>query len=268
MPPIIICLLLLNMLISRLVAGGDRELFEAASHTLHNAHEVAMRDPDQAKQLYRQAVCKYQYLARRYPSSVPVLMNLANACFFAGDLGHAILYYHRALRLQPANEDLRHNLEYVRSQTIDSFPDPPVYKLVSHLFFWHRLSLWGRLWLFAAFYLLTWVLLFLRFFFNKWYFRNVAIGGAIVACLLLASIMFSLLPYGHRVDGVITAKEVMAYQGDGYIYEPAFTTPLHAGTEFRLLARRRNWYYVQLNDGSRCWIPGEKAEMIVAPTPH
>ena len=64
------------------------------------------------------------------------------------------------------------------------------------------------------------------------------------------------------VDGVITSKEAQAYQGDAYIYNQAFLTPIHAGTEFELKERRGDWYYISLADGSNCWIPSKDAELI------
>ena len=54
----------------------------------------------------------YEAILAQGQHSAKVYFNLGNAYFKQDDLAHAILYYHRALRLEPADEDIRHNLEY------------------------------------------------------------------------------------------------------------------------------------------------------------
>ena len=45
--------------------------------------------------------------------------NLGNACFKAGRLGEAVLWYERALRLAPRDADIRANLHYVEQLRLD-----------------------------------------------------------------------------------------------------------------------------------------------------
>jgi len=66
---------------------------------------------------------------------------------------------------------------------------------------------------------------------------------------------------GVLYGGVVTA-EVVARQGDGRNYQPSFTAPLHAGTEFRLLEKRTSWLRVELNDGRQCWLPAQSCELV------
>ena len=51
---------------------------------------------------YETAVSQYQMLVQR-GESAPLYYNYANALFKAGYTGRAILYYERALRLDPSN---------------------------------------------------------------------------------------------------------------------------------------------------------------------
>ena len=50
-----------------------------------------------------------------------------------GELGRAILYYNRALRLAPSDEDIRHNLEYAERMTKDNIESVPEFFLNSWL---------------------------------------------------------------------------------------------------------------------------------------
>ena len=63
----------------------------------------------------------------------------------------------------------------------------------------------------------------------------------------------------HDVDriqhGVVTADDVVARKGDAESYEPAFSTPLHAGAEFVVLEHRREWLHIKLSGDLEGWIP-------------
>jgi len=76
------------------------------------------------------------------------------------------------------------------------------------------------------------------------------------------SILVSHYGWDNEVDGVVLGREVVARQGDGYIYDNAYTSPLHSGTEFRLLAQRGDWYHAQLLNGSTCWLPVQNVELV------
>jgi len=66
----------------------------------------------------------------------------------------------------------------------------------------------------------------------------------------------------NRICGVITARQIVARQGDGQNYPASFKEPLHAGTEFDLLERRVGWLHIKLSDDSDTWIPDNSAELI------
>ena len=55
---------------------------------------------------------------------------------------------------------------------------------------------------------------------------------------------------------------VVARKGDGEGYQPSFTGPLHAGTEFALIEERGEWRHVELHDGRRCWLPEKSSELV------
>ena len=43
---------------------------------------------------------------------------------------------------------------------------------------------------------------------------------------------------------------------------PSFKKPLHAGTEFVLVEKRKKWYQIELPDSRRCWMPAKGVELI------
>ena len=73
----------------------------------------------------------YEEILSRGVSSVKLYYNLANAYFKEDRIGKAILYYKRALRLAPGNDDIRHNLSVAEARTKDNIEDIPEFFFVT-----------------------------------------------------------------------------------------------------------------------------------------
>ena len=73
--------------------------------------------------------------------------------------------------------------------------------------------------------------------------------------------MASLSQSGNP-GGVILADEVIARKGNSETYQPSFEAPLHAGTEFELIEKRKDWYLINLADGRKCWLPQHSVGLI------
>ena len=68
---------------------------------------------------YEQAARSFQQLVDKGYGDPVLYYNLGNAYFKQGDIGRAILNYLRAERLAPRDDDIRTNLDFARSQTLD-----------------------------------------------------------------------------------------------------------------------------------------------------
>ncbi|MBO4774326.1 MAG: tetratricopeptide repeat protein, partial [Bacteroidales bacterium] len=101
------CLLLACLLLAGpVMAGSDGELWQEAND--------AYRRKD-----YGTAVSLYEKLIANEAVSADLYYNMGNACYRLNRLGEALLWYERALRLQPSNADIRANIAFVNSQTVD-----------------------------------------------------------------------------------------------------------------------------------------------------
>lgn len=96
----------------------------AALAVLALSHSVAAQDDSfaTANKLYEEkkydsAIVGYEALLKTGIESAPLYFNLGNAHFKNGQLGQAILNYMRARRLDPADNDITHNLEFARGFT-------------------------------------------------------------------------------------------------------------------------------------------------------
>ena len=72
---------------------------------------------------FHAAADTYEELLSRGVSSMKLYYNLGNAYFKDDRIGKAILYYNRALRLAPGNDDIRYNLSVAEARTKDNIED-------------------------------------------------------------------------------------------------------------------------------------------------
>ena len=240
-------------------------IFTEANQQFDQANDSAMRDPAEAQELYQQAVLKYQYIAEHSADpSAALYTNLGNVHFLSGEHGHAVLNYQQALKLDPTQPDVLHNLNYLRSITVDELPVSRSQRVADALLSWHRWPATVRIALVALSNIVFWGLLGrLLYQRKKWHWITLASSGVLTLVFSL-SLMASQAGCDQDTDAVVVAREVVARQGNGYIYDNAFTSPLHAGTEFTILESRGDWHHARLLNGQTCWLPA-KSSLLVQP---
>lgn len=212
----------------------------------------------------RAAKCYGELLARG-ESSARLYYNLGNACFKENRLGEAILYYRRALRLQPGNEDARYNLSVAEARTKDTIERIPEFGLttwvraVRHLLgctAWSLLSL-GLL---AA--TLACVLVYLlsaRLALRKTGFYGMVAG----ALLVLIATLFALGERREildRTQAVVMVSSVSVKSSPDKASTDLFV--LHEGTTVRITDRLDAWCEIAIADGKQGWIEASKIETI------
>ena len=84
---------------------------------------VEQADSAYVQEKYKLAVELYQQAIQQDGVSSNLYYNLGNAQFKQGELAQAILAYERALRLDPRNEDIKHNLRFAQSRITDDIKD-------------------------------------------------------------------------------------------------------------------------------------------------
>jgi len=73
---------------------------------------------------YPEAIASYSRVLESGKISASVCFNLGNACFKAGQLGRALLWYRHAERLAPRDPDIQANLRFTRTQIQGGPPSP------------------------------------------------------------------------------------------------------------------------------------------------
>lgn len=239
-------------------------LLNEANTVFQQANAVAA-DPDEARQLYNKTILLYERIIEQGDiRNAKLYTNLGNAYFLRDDIGRAILNYRRALQLDSADVNARHNLTFARRQRLDKVSVATEKRVLETLFFWHYdFSVKTKFFLACLFFaglcgVATAIV---------WLGRGPALTTvAVLAGLLWLGLAISVVVETHQrgavVYGVVTAPEIVARQGDGPNYAPRFEDPLHAGTEFELLEQRPGWLHIELADGSDAWISDTAAELV------
>ena len=190
--------------------------------------------------------------------------NLGNIYFRLGDLGRAVLNYRRAQQLMPNDINLHQNLTFVKSRCRHQIAETEQTKILKTVFFWHHdlPSAWREKLFFLAFAAI-WILAGSKLWRpgRAWSTWGVVMA-TIMTMVMAASLALDEWNLRQNPPGVIVSDEVTARKGDSESYEPSFTEPLHAGTEFILKNKRQHWLEITLPDKQTCWIPAKDAEMV------
>jgi tetratricopeptide (TPR) repeat protein len=207
---------------------------------------------------YEEALSAYQRILDAGFESGPLYYNMGNCCYKLSRIGPSILYYERAARSIPADEDLKANLAMANLAVIDKIEPMPefiLFKIVRaavHLVPGHLLAV-----LLVASYLLAAGLLILWMLARKNAARAAGLRGAAVFAIFSAVFAILLLGQVHetrtRREAVILASKVDVMSGPG---EQGGTEvfSLHEGTKVTLDRESGEWTEIILPDRKVGWV--------------
>ena len=192
--------------------------------------------------------------------------NLGGSYFKSGDLGMAILYYERALRLKPSDSDIRYNLEFARSTTRDEITPVPEFVLrtwIRKISYSFPANAWAIISLVLFALALALMLLFLLG--RSAGARKAGFFSAIAALLLFALTLgfsLSLRKDALRTDEAIVVKAVSSVRSSPSEDSAKDLFILHEGTKVRVLERVSGYDNISLSDGRQGWILDSDLEII------
>ena len=272
-----IALLIICLFLSSLVIAEDKDqryaIFSQANEAFRSANAMT-NTPEQAEKLYEKAILHYEKIISDYKiKNAKLYYNLANAYLMqnnlsngseANNLGKAILNYRRAEKLDSSDTNIKKNLAFARSLRIDKIEIKTEKKVLQTLFFWHYdFSVNTRFIVtLASFAILCIGLTVIVWRGKKTSYLAVSIISLLFFVCFLSSVILETGKQQNEICGVVTAKKIIARQGDSENYPASFKDPLHQGCEFDILEHRGSWLHIQLSDNSDGWIPDSAAEMI------
>ncbi len=214
---------------------------------------------------YESAYNDYHKIEQGGKHSYKLYYNMGNACYKMGDAGKAILYYEKALKLNPAGEDAKINLQIARLQTLDKIDVVPEFILKT----WvkdirNTLSSNGWAYIAVALFALTAVLMLLFKFAPTTGQRKFSFVLACVVFLFaIISVLFSvnLRRNANSDDSAIVMVPVSNIKS-----APNSTGNnlfiLHEGTKVDILEEAGQWCRIEISDGRQGWMHKSDVEVI------
>lgn len=221
-----------------------------------SAEELFLRGNAQYEQRqFDSAIVSYATALAGGKESAPLYFNLGNAYFKNGDLGHAILYYLRAKRLEPNDDDIKSNLEFARSFTsvqMAGVPLNPVADFFEKLVGPYHLDLLA--WSSSLFFVSFFILLSIRFGMRR---RRGLLKTLIVTSLSFAIVLAFLTTVKYRTDflstrAVLIAEECPVRSGPNEQSELELQGA--PGLVVDVLAESGEYYNVLFENKRRGWI--------------
>ena len=225
----------------------------------------ASADAEYTKGNYQQAIADYEELLKQGVSA-DLCYNLGNAYFRTENITKAILNYERAHMLSPGDEDIKFNLEFARSKTIDKITPQ------SEMFFvnWYHslvnLTSVDR-WAYTAVVsiILVLVLLLMYLFADRIILRKIGFYGAVASLLLF--LLANLFAFQQkrmledRCGAIIMSSSVNVRKSPADKAEAAFV--LHEGTRVDISDKSiKGWREIRIADGREGWVEDSKIEEI------
>lgn len=225
----------------------------------------ANADAEYAKGNYQQAAIDYGELLREGESPV-LYYNLGNSYYRLGNITQSVIAYEKAQRLAPSDRDVKYNLEFVRSKTIDKIVPADEMFFVS----WYASLVnmfcvdgWARLAVVSFVFGLLMALLFLLGH-SEWMRKTGFYAAILFVVVFVGSNIFAWqqkCAFEQRNKAVVTAPTANIKSTPADTGTDAFV--IHEGTSVTITDRTmKDWYSVKLANGKEGWLRRSQVEVI------
>ena len=215
---------------------------------------------------WEDAIDGYTSVAKSGLESAALYCNIGSAYFKAEDYPHAILYYERALKLDPSYSDARYNLEVVSGfiqDRIDPVPEFVLKTWTKSVCYILDSDAWAAL--FIVFLLLAGLMTVVLVLSSRTAWKRTGFFSGLVFLLLaVASVSFSLWQRSDymRADRAVVMRPVTSVKSSPSDEASTDLFILHEGTSVRILDTVGDWNNIELADGRQGWIPSDDIEVI------
>ena len=212
------------------------------------------------------AVVDYNIISEAGMESASLYCNTGDAYYKDGNVPMAILYYERALKLDPSYEDARFNLEllnYSIQDRIDPVPEFILKTLARKVCYLADSDSWAVLFLVFLAVTLFLAIVFIRGARASW--RRVGFFGGIVTLLVaVMCLSFSIWQKQDymKADEAIVMRPVTSVKSSPSGEASTDLFILHEGTKVRLIDRVGTWSNIELADGRQGWMLSSDFEII------
>ncbi|MDB5121320.1 MAG: Tetratricopeptide repeat protein [Sphingobacteriales bacterium] len=225
---------------------------------------------EKANQLYSKA--KYKEALKVYEQSVAdgyqsaeVFFNMGNAYYRVGEIPSALLYYEKAHKLHPSDEDIDANIQLANSKTTDKIEAAPEFFLTT---WWHKFFLLFSVDTLSALNIFCWitaaivmvVYLFAQSITQKkvTFYMGIAFFFLGLITILITKKQSDYL--NSHQEAIIFSTSVKVKSEPSDVSKDLFI--IHAGVKVDIVENQENWLKIKLLNGNQGWISAESAREI------
>jgi tetratricopeptide (TPR) repeat protein len=207
----------------------------------------------------------YRKVAEAGYEAPELFYNLGNSYFKMNDFPHAILWYERARRLDPGNEDISFNLNVASTKISDKIePLPELFykKWFGAIIQLFSVDTWARIGicLFIGSLLCGLIYIVSRVLFLRKLGFWLASGMFILSVVTLSLAWSGYSVSKSTAEAIIFAPTITVKSSPDDKGTDLFV--VHEGTKVRLLDNISGWYEIRIANGSVGWLPESSLEKI------
>ena len=215
--------------------------------------------------IYHKAIQNYILIIDDNVESAQLYYNLGNAYFKINDLASAILYYEKAKKINPNDDDINYNLGVANSRIVDKIESVPqiIFKRWWNQFYntfsansWARVAI--GLFIFTLFFAAIYLLARTRFV-KKIFF----VLGLIFLLLSIASYFVSYQKYYYtntHKEAILFAPTITVKSSPNRNSVDLFV--IHEGAKVYILDHVGEWIEIRIANGSVGWLPVSEIKYI------
>ncbi len=214
---------------------------------------------------YKSAASQYESILASGYESAGLYFNLGNTYFKMNDIPAAILYYEKARKLDPTDDNIRFNLGLANSKIIDKMEPLPEFflktwwKSARDFFSSDQWAKFGILGFILALFSLSFFIISGSVFLRKISFWV----GILMLAFMSVSLMFSLSgyrEYSSKSSAIIFTPTVTVKSSPSDASVDLFV--IHEGTKVVITDRVDGWSEVHLANGNVGWVKTESFRLI------
>jgi hypothetical protein len=214
---------------------------------------------------FEQALVTYQEIVDQGYAAADLYYNMGNAAFRSNKLGYAVLYYEKALKLDPSHEAAKKNLNYVsryKEDQLERVPELFIRTWIRAIYQMFSLRGWSYIAITLFALMLAGVLGYI--FSPMLAVKKAGFFTGLVALLLF---VLSLTAAVHRHSeftspdsAIIVHPSVVVKSTPSLSGTDLFV--LHEGTKLTMGEEVSGWIEITISDGRVGWIPEESLAVI------
>lgn len=224
---------------------------------------------------YLRAIDLYEQSLAQESRSADTYYNLANAYWRNGNAGRAIINYERALQQNPAHEDARVNLDFVRTRIQDLPEDDSSFlgNLHDGIIAWMSPDAWA--WTALILFVAVATMAALYIFAGSVLLRKTGFfGGIALLCLCVYAIIVArqsaAARYNHDCAVVTVPTTLLSSTPKATQNATDKVVAIHEGTKVEIVDSvmapgsegSERWYDVKINNATRAWLRARDVERI------